>query len=202
MKNKTNLNLEGQKQILLKLFKGKEKIFNYKEIENHCVKNNISFMMVKDLLNLLLDENKLETDKIGSSSYYWYLPNRIYDDKKKEFNVLSNNSKILKIELSNLKKNIQFNKYLRIEDEERKNNLVELGDLEKRKTEYLNILKDFENKDPEEYKKLLKGSKSLKDLINFWVDNIYSIEQWMANNRPDVNFEKMFPYVKELHLFE
>ncbi len=28
-----------------------------------------------------------------------------------------------------------------------------------------------------------------------WADNIYTVEQWMRNKRPDVEFEKMFPHV-------
>ena len=39
-------------------------------------------------------------------------------------------------------------------------------------------------------------------LNDFCVDNIYTVEQWMKIKRPDVDFEKMFPAVQELHLFE
>ena len=33
-------------------------------------------------------------------------------------------------------------------------------------------------------------------------DNIYTIEQWMKKNRPDMEFEKVFPAVQDLHLFD
>ena len=32
--------------------------------------------------------------------------------------------------------------------------------------------------------------------------NIYNIEHWIKNKRPDIEFEKCFPAVQELHLFD
>ena len=54
----------------------------YKDIEKHCTQNKISFMIVKDLLAGIIADNLLETEKIGSSAFYWSLPKRVYDAKK------------------------------------------------------------------------------------------------------------------------
>ena len=84
MKKKKGLSLEDKRQILLKLFKGSGSFYHYKDIEKHCTQNKISFMLVKDLLAGVTADNLLETEKIGSSSFYWSLPNRVYDAKKKQ----------------------------------------------------------------------------------------------------------------------
>ena len=97
MKKKKGLTLEEKRQTLLKLFKGSGSFYHYKDIEKHCTQNKISFMIVKDLLGGIVADNLLETEKIGSSAFYWYLPNRVYDAKKKQI-------KKLKYKIKNEKK--------------------------------------------------------------------------------------------------
>ena len=84
MKKKKGLSLEDKRRILLSLFKGSGSFFHYKDIEKHCTHNKISFMIVKDLLAGIIADNLLEQEKIGSSAFYWSLPNRVYEAKKKE----------------------------------------------------------------------------------------------------------------------
>ena len=123
MKKKKGLSLEDKRQILLKLFKGSGSFFHYKDIEKHCTQNKLSFMIVKDLLAGITADNLLETEKIGSSSFYWSLPNRIYDAKKKQLEREVSNIENSKNEISNLKQKIEENKAIRVENDEIKKNL-------------------------------------------------------------------------------
>ena len=202
MKKKKGLSLEDKRQILLKLFKGSGSFYHYKDIEKHCTQNKISFMLVKDLLAGITDDNLLETEKIGSSAFYWSLPNRVYDAKLKQLEREKTNIENAKNEINNLDQKIEDNKAIRVENDERKKNLEELAELENQKKEYLKVLKDFENKDPEKYEKYINTTKNMSQLNDLWVDNIFTIEQWMKIKRPDMDFEKAFPGVQELHLFD
>lgn len=202
MKKKRGLSLEEKRTILLSLFKKSGSFYHYKDIEKHCTQNKISFMIVKDLLGGIVADNLVETEKIGSSSYYWSLPNRVYDAKAKELERQTNNVETSKNDIKNIEEKITENKKLRVESDERTKALEELAELEKEKEEYLKVLKDFENKDPEKYEKYTGCKKSVEQLRDNWIDNIYTLEQWVKNKRPDVEFEKMFPDVAELHLFE
>ena len=202
MKKKKGLSLEDKRQILLKLFKGSGSFYHYKDIEKHCTQNKISFMLVKDLLAGITADNLLETEKIGSSAFYWSLPNRVYDAKLKPLEREKTNIENAKNEINNLDQKIEDNKAIRVENDERKKNLEELAELENQKKEYLKVLKDFENKDPEKYEKYINTTKNMSQLNDLWVDNIFTIEQWMKIKRPDMDFEKAFPGVQELHLFD
>ena len=202
MKKKKGLSLEDKRQILLSLFKGSGSFYHYKDIEKHCTKNRISFMIVKDLLGGIIADNLLETEKIGSSAFYWSLPSRVYDAKKKQLEREKDNIEKSKVDIENLKQKIKENKAIRVENDERKKNLEELAELENEKKEYSKILKDFESKDPEKYEKYINFTKNMGKLNVLWADNIYTVEQWMRNKRPDIEFEKMFPAVQELHLFD
>ena len=202
MKKKKGLSLEDKRQILLKLFKGSGSFYHYKDIEKHCTQNKISFMLVKDLLAGITADNLLETEKIGSSAFYWSLPNRVYDAKLKQLEREKTNIENAKNEINNLDQKIEDNKAIRVDNDERKKNLEELAELESQKKEYLKVLKDFENKDPEKYEKYINTTKNMSQLNDLWVDNIFTIEQWMKIKRPDMDFEKAFPGVQELHLFD
>ena len=122
--------------------------------------------------------------------------------KKKQLEREQTNIENAKNEIENLKQKIEENKAIRVENDERKKNLEELAELENQKKEYLKVLKDFESKDPEKYEKYINTTKNMEQLNEFWVDNIYTIEQWMKKNRPDMEFEKVFPAVQDLHLFD
>ena len=202
MKKKKGLSLEDKRQILLKLFKGSGSFYHYKDIEKHCTQNKISFMLVKDLLAGITADNLLETEKIGSSAFYWSLPNRVYDAKLKQLEREKTNIENAKNEINNLDQKIEDNKAIRVDNDERKKNLEELAELESQKKEYLKVLKDFESKDPEKYEKYINTTKNMSQLNDLWVDNIFTIEQWMKIKRPDMDFEKAFPSVQELHLFD
>lgn len=202
MKKKRGLSLDDKRAIILSLFKKSGSFYHYKDIEKHCTQNKISFMIVKELLAGIVADNLVETEKIGSSSYYWSLPNRVYEAKNKELERQTYNVEITKNEIKNTEQKISDNKKLRIENNEREKKLEELAELEKEKEEYLKVLKDFESKDPEKYEKFVNYKKNMEQLNETWIDNIYTIEQWMKKKRPDIEFEKMFPVVSELHLFE
>ena len=130
------------------------------------------------------------------------MPNRVYDAKLKQLEREKANIENAKNEINNLKQKIEDNKAIRVENDERKKNLEELAELENQKKEYLKVLKDFESKDPEKYEKYINTTKNMSQLNDLWVDNIFTIEQWMKIKRPDMDFEKAFPDVKELHLFD
>ena len=102
--------------------------------------------------------------------------------KKKQLEREQTNIENAKNEIENLKQKIEENKAIRVENDERKKNLEELAELENQKKEYLKVLKDFESKDPEKYEKYINTTKNMEQLNEFWVDNIYTIEQWMKKN--------------------
>ncbi len=201
MKKKKGLSLEEKRQILLSLFKKAGSFYHYKEIEKHCTQNRISFMIVKDLLGGIVADNLVETEKIGSSSYYWSLPSRVFEAKKQQLEREKSNFITLNNDINNMIQKIEENKAIRVDNEKRRNNLDKLAKLEEIKKENLKILADFEEKDPEKYETYINTYNKLDTLNDFWIDNIWSEYQWLKNKRPDMDFEKTFPFVQELNLF-
>ena len=116
MKKKKGLSLEDKRQILMSLFKKEASFYHYKEIEKYCTQNKISYMIVKDLLKGIVGDNLVETEKIGSSAYYWSLPNRVYDALKKQKEREKQIFENLTNEINNVNKKIEDNKAMRVEN--------------------------------------------------------------------------------------
>ena len=118
--------------------------------------------------------------------------------KEKEKQIFEN----LTNEINNVNKKIEDNKAMRVENEKRKQNKEKMTELNEIINENLKILKDFEEKDPDKYEKYKDIVKKADRLDEFWIDNIWVLEQWMRSKRPDIDFEKCFPMIQELHLFD
>ena len=199
MKKKRGLSQDEKRNIMLSLFKKNPTFFHYKEIETYCTKNKISFMIVKDLLQGLVADSLVETEKIGSSAYYWALPTRILKAKENILEREKKNKETLGKELSNLRNRILEAKTARQDTQERRNKLEEMEKLLKQKADYEKIIADFEEKDPDIYEKYIKGVKDANNLYDFWIDNLYGLEKFIRNAGGwTQSFVDLFPDVKEL----
>ena len=202
MKKKRGMSLEEKRQVRLGLFKNDLSFFHYKEIEKYSVQDKISCMIVKEILEGLVADNFVETEKIGSSSFYWSLPSRVYSAKQKNLERLKGQIETLNGEIESTQQKIEENKALRRGTEERQKKLEDLDNLNKRTEECHKVLSKFEKNDPERYDKLKKDNKILIDLYENWTDNISTIEQWLRSKFPDVKIQDMFPELKELPIFD
>ena len=62
--------------LLITLFLQKD-FFQLKELEKLCQREKgITSMSVKDILTSLVDDDMVDTDKIGTSVYFWAFPSK------------------------------------------------------------------------------------------------------------------------------
>ena len=200
-KKKRGLSLEDKRQIILNLFREDHSFFHYKEIEKYATVHKVSFMQVKELLEGLVADNLIETDKVGSSNFYWSLPTRVLAAKKKQIKLLKEQREAIKTENENMEKKIEQNKALRKETKERTRNLEALTEKTKRIEECKKVVEKFKKNDPERYEKLKQDSKAMIELYEHWSDNICTIEQWLRSKMPEAKMTELFPECKDLPLF-
>jgi predicted RNase H-like nuclease (RuvC/YqgF family) len=202
MKKTKGLSFEEKRKRMSDIFKDDPSFFHLKDIEKLGTKKGIIFQTIKDVLDSLVNDNLVETDKIGSSNFYWALPSKIYQVKK---NGLDRNYEAIEnINADNeaLKNKIKEAKALRKETDERREKLDELEELMRKKQEYEKKLLEYKKNDPERYKNVLADTKQLVILNELWKDNIYCIDQWMRSKNPDVKIVEMFPDLEPLNLFD
>lgn len=75
MSSKKKLSMDEKRIRLRELFIEKGEFFNLKELEKIASKEKgIVMNTVKDVLQTLIDDETITSDKIGTSTYYWIAP--------------------------------------------------------------------------------------------------------------------------------
>ena len=79
---------------MLKIFHRELAVFNIKEIEKKSLAAGITFQSYKDVLDSLVGDNLVETDKVGIANYWWSFPNKAFEAKKQRLASLEANIKL------------------------------------------------------------------------------------------------------------
>jgi hypothetical protein len=202
MKKTKGLSFEEKRRRMADIFKDDPSFFHLKDIEKLGTKKGIIYQTIKDVLDSLVNDNLVETDKIGSSNFYWALPSKIYQVKKNNLQKNLETIENLENENENLKQKIKESRALRKETDERKEKLEELEELNRKKSECEKALNEYKKNDPERYKAIMADTMQLTSMNEVWKDNIYSIDQWIRSKNPDAKLVEMFPELEPLGLFD
>ena len=90
MSKKRGLSLEEKRTKMVELFHEKKEFLLLKEVEKVAFKEKgIVSQSVKDVLQSLVDDDMINSDKIGSSVYFWSFPSNSLVVKQKKLNDLS-----------------------------------------------------------------------------------------------------------------
>ena len=90
MSKKRGLSIDEKRQRMLQLFHEKKEFLLLKEVERMAFKEKgIVSQSVKDVLQSLVDDDMVNSDKIGSSVYFWAFPSNSLVMKKKKLNELT-----------------------------------------------------------------------------------------------------------------
>lgn len=179
MSKKKGVSAEEKRTRMLQLFYEKKEFFQLKELEKIAPKEKgITVQSVKDVIQNLVDDGLVDSDKIGTSVYFWAFPSKAKHTRKRKLeeaeeklNDVTNKVKKSKERLENARKG-------REDSEVRDKILEEIAELKKKKEHFSIELKKYEDNDPEILQKM-KGENDLaKEAANRWFDNIYAIKKW------------------------
>lgn len=80
---------------LLELFHEGQEFYQLKDLEKMAKDKGINQNQVKEILQLLVDDALVDSDKIGSSLFYWSFPNKVLKIKRKLLNELRDTKRAL-----------------------------------------------------------------------------------------------------------
>jgi vacuolar-type H+-ATPase subunit I/STV1 len=199
---KKGLSLEDKRRKMSEIFKDDPSFYHLKDIEKLGTKKGITYQSIKDVLDSLVNDYLVETDKIGSSSFFWALPSKIYHIKKTQ---MEKNIQALSTDdatIESLTEKIQESKAVRKETDERAANLEELDQMIVNKEELIAKIDSYQKNDPERYQNILSDTKLFVTLTEMMKDNIMGIQQWMKTKNPDAKLVDMFPYLEGYNIFD
>lgn len=89
MSKKRGLSQEEKRKAMLEIFYEKKEFFQLKDLERIGPKEKgIVVQSVKDVLQSLVDDCMVDSDKIGTSVYYWSFPSKTANIRKQKLSFL------------------------------------------------------------------------------------------------------------------
>ncbi|CAK9813593.1 Meiotic nuclear division protein 1 homolog [Anthophora plagiata] len=167
---------------MLQLFYERKEFFTLKELEKIAPKEKgIVVQSVKDVLQALVDDGLVRSEKIGTSVYFWTFPGE--NITAVEHRISEATKKIVEAEfkLQKLREACEREKVGKEDTEERQALLQELEELKVKENQLKLQITKFSDADPEAIAKIEEKAQEYKEVTNTWTDNIFAIQSWCKN---------------------
>ncbi|KAG7208636.1 hypothetical protein KM043_014843 [Ampulex compressa] len=191
MSKRKGVSLDEKRMRMLQIFYEKREFFTLKELEKIAPKEKgIVVQSVKDVLQALVDDGLVRSEKIGTSTYFWTFPGE--NITAIEHRIAAGNKRVVEAEfkLQKLKEAYQREQAGKEDTEERRALLQELEELRKKEKDLIKQVAKFSDADPEVIAKLNEKAKDYKEATNIWTDNIFAIQSW-CKNKFDISEETL-----------
>ena len=186
---------------MMELFYEKQDFFQLKELEKSCQKEKgITSMSVKEILTSLVDDAMVDTEKIGTSVYFWAFPSKASQNRKRKIDELSGQLVNSKSKRRNLESQLKSAKLGKDDTQERGEILSKLSQNQEKLKEVEKELLRYRECDPEVMEQMKEDTQISKDAANRWTDNIFSITSWIKRkfSFDDATIYKQFGLPEEL----
>ncbi|KAG7153966.1 meiotic nuclear division protein 1 homolog [Homarus americanus] len=182
MSRRKGLSHEEKRQKMMELFYEKKEFFQLKELEKLGPKEKgVIAQAVKDVVQSLVDDAMVDTDKIGTCVYFWAFPSKALSTRKRKIDNLNSRledtNKRLKTALSKLEQA----KVGREESEDRGEILERMSQLETTKDQLVKDIQKYHDCDPEVLNQMKAETQIAQVACNRWTDNIFAIKSWCKN---------------------
>ena len=141
----------------------------------------------KEILLLLTDDGLVETEKIGTSAYFWSLPSKALAQKREE--VMAGEAEVSSAQ----KRNEEVREMVERARAERSRETEEGSEEVERRVEVERAIQEltalgakmraelegFRQNDPGQTGRWRQETEMAKTAVNRWVENIFSLKSWM-----------------------
>jgi len=193
-----------KKKRLLDIFKlpdasGRPTIYSLKELENMGSKRGVPAMQIKDIINDLVSEKMVDTEKIGSGNFYWSLPSKSGQRMRLALAevVARLNTEEGKLVAARLRASTLQGERTAGKDRDKK--LAALATLKEEEAKVAHELQKYRDRDPTLLREMKHNTEVLFEDCNRWSDNIHQVRQyaetWM-NVLPQT-FDEMYGVTAE-----
>ncbi|XP_053109142.1 meiotic nuclear division protein 1 homolog isoform X1 [Hemicordylus capensis] len=176
---KRGLSVEEKRTRMMEIFFDTKDVFQLKDIEKIAPKEKgITAMSVKEVLQSLVDDGMVDTDRIGTSNYFWAFPSKALHARKRKVEELQNQYSDYNQKKENLHESIKKSKVGRQDTEERAALIKELTALRQKKDQLKTEIDKYKECDPDIIEETRQANKVAKEAANRWTENIFSVKSW------------------------
>lgn len=182
MSKRRGLSLDEKRTKMLELFHEKKQCYQLKELEKMAQKEKgITSMSVKEVLQSLVDDGLVDSDRIGTSNYFWAFPSKAANINKKKLRDLEEKLQELKRKKDDLSSELSLVEKGREESEERSALLEALQKKQSQRKVLTTELEQYKSCDPQTLKELREGTTVAKEAANRWTENVFAVKSWCKN---------------------
>jgi hypothetical protein len=175
MAPKKGVSFDDKRLRLLEIF-ARAEVFTLKEIEKIGSKEKgIVEQTIKDVLQTLVDDALVETDKIGAGNFYWALPSKAGNSRRSQISKLQSELQLKAAAISELEKRKRESESQR-GDSGRAVKIAQHTALTSNVKRLREEISKFSTCDPEIFAKLQKESKVAKAAADRWTDNLFLLQ--------------------------
>ncbi|KAJ7326881.1 hypothetical protein JRQ81_016640 [Phrynocephalus forsythii] len=135
-------------------------------------------MSVKDVLQSLVDDGMVDTDRIGTSNYFWAFPSKALHARKRKLEELQKQFSEYCQRKKSLEESIEKSKIGRQDTAERTALAKELAALQQKKAHLKGEIDKYTECDPDVVEEVRQANTVAKEAANRWTDNIFAIKSW------------------------
>uniref|UniRef100_A0A671M5Y4 Meiotic nuclear division protein 1 homolog n=1 Tax=Sinocyclocheilus anshuiensis TaxID=1608454 RepID=A0A671M5Y4_9TELE len=164
LSKKKGLSLEEKRSRMMEIFFETKDVFQLKDMEKIAPKSKgITPMSVKEVLQSLVDDNMVDTERVGTSNYYWAFPSKALHARKRRLEELETQLEDGNQRKKALQQAADKAKVGREVDEERQDLLKELAALKPQRDQLKAELEKYRECDPQVVEE---------------IHNVFAIKSW------------------------
>ncbi|KAM3179097.1 hypothetical protein ACTXT7_001235 [Hymenolepis weldensis] len=182
MPGKRGLSHDEKRERMIEFFYEKKDFYTLKELERLCHKEKgIPSVTVKDVLMSLVFDGLVDSDKIGTSVYFWAFPSKAGQNRRKKIDELQTEVSRLESRYRELESALSKARKSKEDTAERQQAIHSLKSnqliLERLKADLISL----QHYHPSRLEELKSQSDSAIDSANRWTDNVFQIISWIKN---------------------
>ncbi|KAL0207515.1 hypothetical protein P9112_012143 [Eukaryota sp. TZLM1-RC] len=195
------LSFDEKRDRVLKFFHENQRVFNLKELEKLIPKKcGVTQQTVKEVVQTLVDDRLISTDKIGAGNFFWAFLSQaklsraaVIDKLQSQLSDLESQSDRL---ISNREQLLQTR-----QAPNRPEQLQLYYSLKKQRSDLQSQLDRYSAFDPEVIKEIEEETAVCVSSANRWTDNLYTVRKHCVDtfNIPPAQFDEQFE-IKEQDL--
>ncbi|KAI5189111.1 hypothetical protein NEMIN01_0277 [Nematocida minor] len=190
------LSLEEKTRRVLSLMQEKDDIFGLKDLEKVCQKEKgVIPQSIKEVIDILVSENKVKEKKVGASRFYWSFRSDIKINKENRHEKLSAENKKLKEQKEALLEEIDVLEKNRSTLPDREDKIKILVEHRKKQKELETVTKQMEENDPSKLLAIGEEIDAVTKSLTEWADAFNILQSYVKNtfNMTQKDFCNAFP---------
>ncbi|CAN7986049.1 unnamed protein product, partial [Ixodes pacificus] len=182
MSKRKGVSAEEKRQRVLQLFYEKKDVFQLKELEKIAPKEKgVIAQAVKDVVQSLVDDGLVDSEKIGTSVYFWSFPSKAISTRKRKIEDLKAKLEDVCKKLKAVETQVDKVQAGREDSSERTQLLGTLAETEAECQALKAQVQQHRDCDPEVLEEMKAQAVTAKEAANRWTDNIFGIKSWAKN---------------------